>query len=285
MFRIILWLIFLPLGLAGVEFIPLQQTVNNLRTASPFTYNLNVQLIKGRSESEKVLLLLHGMGSDHRIADIMKSYDSIPAHLISFDFPDAAVNERQYDPRKTTFGSIQEILPVLYLLKKLVVEGGLTSIDLFGFSAGGGAVINTIAVLNTDRYEAQLQNLGIGKMEKRSILNALQNGVILLDVPLKSIQEIIETRGRDASLDIIGSHYRANGFEPIDALRDWKGVSMRVIVYFEVPDESLSNRDDDLYIQRLKSCNTKGTVQAIKGSNGGHASYHTPLWKAYLQSS
>jgi hypothetical protein len=59
-------------------------------------------------------------------------------------------------------------------------------------------------------------------------------------------------------------------------------LSLRVLVYFETPDEALSNRDDALFIDRLRAFNKGGTVQAFSGNNGGHATYHKALWKAYL---
>lgn len=277
LYRFIFVVLLLQIGLEGAEYKKLSEAVAAIKP--PFHYDLKVKLLKGRSDDQNVLLLLYGMGSDNRIADILQTYGEIPDHMISFNFPDAGLIDGRYDPRRTSFGTIQEILPVLYLLKKLVVEGGLPSINLFGFSAGGGALVNTISVLNSERYD--LQMIGLTASDKRAILSALQQGVILLDAPLKSIRELNETRSRDVLLEQLGARYRQNGFEPIDSLKNWQGLSLRVLVYFEVPDEALSNRDDALFIERLKTYNA-GMVQALKGSNGGHATYHKELWKAYL---
>lgn len=271
-----LLLLLLPFGLHCAEFSHLRQTLDTVQ----FSYDLKVKLLKGKSEEQNVLLLLHGMGSDNRLGEILQTYGDIPDHLVSFNFPDAGL-QAVYDPSRSTFGSLQEILPVLYLLKKLVVEGGLPSISLYGFSAGGGALINTISVLNTDRYDRNLQDIGISQSDKQTILKALQQGTLLLDAPLKSIREILQTRGHSPWLDLVSSRYRQNGFEPIDALQNWSGLSFHVLVYFEVPDEVLSNRDDAFFIDRLKRYNA-GKVQALSGRNGGHATYHKELWKAYL---
>lgn len=263
----------------GVEFAALKQTL----AAFHFSYDLKVKLLKGNSEDQTVMLLLHGMGSDNRLGEILQTYGDIPDHLVSFNFPDAGLQGR-YDPAQTTFGTLHEILPVIYLLKKLVVEGGSSSLSVYGFSAGGGALVNTVSVLNLDRYDRDLQGIGITKSDKLAILKALQRGTLLLDASLKSMREIIDFRGRDAQLDFIGFRYRQNGFEPIDSLQNWKGLSLNVLVYFEIPDEVLSNRDDELFITRLKSYNA-GKVQALSGHHGGHATYHKELWKAYLNSS
>ncbi len=268
------------LQLDAAPFSQLSQTVSAIQ--SPFYYDLKVKLLKGHSENENVMLLLHGMGSDNRIADVLQSYGDIPDHLISFNFPDSGFLSKPYDPRMTSFGSIQEIFPVLYLLKKLVVDGGLTSINLYGFSAGGGAAVNTLRVLNTDTYDKELASLGIDQRAKQAILQALQNGVILLDAPLKSIPEIIALRGSDENFNIIGARYRKNDFEPIDAIKYWQGLVLNVLVYFEKPDAILSNRDDALFMERIRAVNPKGVVEGLEGNYGGHVSYHTALWKAYL---
>ncbi|MCE5317721.1 MAG: hypothetical protein LLG04_10265 [Parachlamydia sp.] len=275
MLRLLLFLL-LPFGLQCVEFSHLRQTLDTVQ----FPYDLKVKLLKGKSEEQNVLLLLHGMGSDNRLGEILQSYGDIPDHLVSFNFPHAGL-QAVYDPTRSSFGTIQEILPVLYLLKKLVVEGGLPSSSLYGFSAGGGALINTISVLNMNRYDQNLQDMGISRNDKQTILKALQQGTLLLDAPLKSMREILQTRGHSPWLDRVGSRYNQNGFEPIDALQNWSGLSFHVLVYFEVPDEVLSNRDDALFIDRLKRYNA-GKVQALSGRNGGHATYHKELWKAYL---
>lgn len=267
-------LLLLPFGLQSAEFAKLKQNLDTVR----FSYDLKVKLLKGKSEEQPVILILHGMGSDNRLGEILQTYGDISDHLVCFNFPDAGL-QAPYDPSRTTFGTFHEILPVIYLLKKLVIEGGLPSISLYGFSAGGGALVNTVSILNMDRFDRELQGIGIRKSDKHAILKALHKGTILLDASLKSMREIKDFRG-EAKLDVIGSRYRQNGFEPIDSLQHWKGLSLQVLVYFEVPDEVLSNRDDDLFINRLKSFNA-GKVQQFFGNHGGHASYHKELWKAY----
>jgi hypothetical protein len=76
-----------------------------------------------------------------------------------------------------------------------VIDQRLDAIDLYGFSAGGGAVINLIALLNTKTYDAELKKIGIDKKEKKKLLEAIQMGFILLDAPLKSVEEIMDFRG------------------------------------------------------------------------------------------
>jgi len=283
MFKSCLIGLLLAASLEATPIDSLQKTVEQLD--APFGYDLSVRVLKGKENDEDVMLLLHGMGSNNGIADILRTYTEIPDHLVSFNFPDASIRDGHYDPRRTTFGTLQEILPALFMMKKLVVDGGVKKLNVYGFSAGGGALVNLVGILNINAYDNQLAAVGITKEDKVKILDALQNGVIILDAPLKSVREIIAARGNDPSMVALAQRYGVNQFEPIDALQNWKGLGMHVIVYFEVPDEVLSNRDDALFGQRLKTFNDKGTVQVLHGSHGGHVSYHAELWKAFTSSS
>ena len=73
-------------------------------------------------------------------------------------------------PTQTTFGTIDELIPLLQVMRVLVIEGKLETINLYGFSAGGGAVINALAVLNSNRYSRELENISIGSLQREKIL-------------------------------------------------------------------------------------------------------------------
>ncbi len=209
-------------------------------------------------------------------------------------------------------------------------------IDLYGFSAGGGVLINVLGVLNTSTYDARLEAMGIGAVEKEKLLAAIQRGMVILDTPLilrpvrncefeplissrdstiekgasieeiqapfsivesrgfdalkftipdraqyKSIEEIIACRSSTGELEWLAKNYRDNHFRPIDSLRLLQGLSLDVLLYFQEGDEILSNRDDDLYIERLRE--TQQKIAVIRGSEGGHQSAHLPLWQFYAQ--
>ncbi len=49
------------------------------------------------------------------------------------------------------------------------------------------------------------------------------------------------------------------------------------------PDEIISNRDDEIYIARLKQANSSGTTVVIIGNDGGHLGPHWTLWQVYSQ--
>lgn len=252
------------------------------REKAPFDYQLGVRLLPGPTREESVMICFHGYGADHLIGDAVRTYPVIRDHIVSFNFPDYGImGGGFYDPSRSSFGSIRELLPAFYVMKKIVIDAEVDSINLYGFSAGGGVIINAIAVLNGNRYDDELKKLGIGEEEKKKILSAIQKGLVILDSPLKSIDEIMDFRGHSEEFEILAKRYHANQFTPIDALQYLKNVPLTVFVYFDVPDEILSNRDDALYVERLKSVNAQGKTFVIFGSEGGHCTYHQPLWKAY----
>lgn len=197
------------------------------------------------------------------------------------DFPDRNLFELQIPHNKTTFGSIQELLSVIYLLKNLVVDVQVQKVNIYGFSAGAGALVNTLEVLNTSKYDQQLKKIGVSSHDKIEILKAISQGWILLDAPLKSMDEIMDEIKQDADTKIVTERYRTNDMRPIDSIKKLKGLTLNVIVYFETPDEILSNRDDDLYASLLKQNNPNGNNIVIKGSSGGHIGYHVALWRMW----
>jgi hypothetical protein len=248
----------------------------------PFDYDLHLFSLPG--DSQRTIICFHGYGDNYQIAQSLKDLYLVESTLVSFNFPEHDIKQgRKYDPKTASFGTIHELLPALYVLKKIVLDNALNSIDLYGFSAGGGTLINVIAVLNTTTYDAELQKIGISAAEKKSLLSAIEKGIIILDTPLKSIEEIIDFRGSTEEFEILAKHYKDNGLRPIDSLQWLKGLSLTILLHFQKNDEILSNRDDQLYIERLQAIQRKEKVTVILTDEGGHMTPHRLLWKVYSQ--
>lgn len=249
-------------------------------TEPPFDYDLHLFSLPG--SNARTMICFHGYGDSYRIAETLKNLYQPKATLVSFNFPEHDLKEgKKYDPKTASFGTINELLPALYVMKKIVVDQGLKSIDLYGFSAGGGAVVNAIAVLNGTAYDSELQKIGIGTEEKKKLLSAIQQGIVILDAPLKSVEEIMDFRGSSEEFEILAKKYRTHGFRPIDSLQMLKGLSLNILLYFDQKDEVLSNRDDLFYIQRLKDAQPSERLTVIIGDEGGHMAPHFSLWDAY----
>jgi hypothetical protein len=249
--------------------------------SSPFDYDLHIFAVPGKGS--KTMICFHGYGGDYRIAQILKQQSKIEEHLISFNFPDYGIREGHFDPAETTFGTINELLPAIYVLKKCIIENGIDEVVLYGFSAGGGALVNVLAVLNTSTFDHDLKKIGVSEYDKQKILDVIQKGHIIFDTPLKSIDEIIAYAGPRIELEIVAERYRKNNLIPIDSLELLDNLSLNALLHFQIPDEILSNRDDALFIERLKKCNATGTTSVVIGRDGGHGLPHPSLWSFYSQ--
>ena len=171
-------------------------------------------------------------------------------------------------------------MPLLYVLKKCVIEGQQSKISLYGFSAGAAALINALVVLHHDTYDKQLHEVGISLEDKKKIIEAIEQGIIILDCPMKSVEEIMEARGASEEFTILAKRYAHNQMRPIDSVQKLKGLPLTILLYIENPDDILGNRDDELFIERLKKAND-GKTEVMIGSYGGHNTYHAALWEQY----
>jgi hypothetical protein len=244
----------------------------------PFNYDLHLTTIPGTNS--KVMIVMHGMGSDYHLTHTIKEITRTNDTLIGFNFPDHGTILGE-DLSKVSFGTVDELLPALFVMKNTVIDKGYEQIHLYGFSAGGGVIINLLEALNSNTYDSQLRSIGIGQKEKKQINDALQKGVIILDAPLKSIEEIIAYRGGTRELSHVAQHYRDNKMEPIETLNRLNHLSYEIIVYFEKPDEILSNRDDNLFFERLKKANSKGNSILLVDHTQGHNGAHMAIWRTY----
>lgn len=258
----ILFFLFLCLPLRAVEFSTLQDI--------PFE---EVHLIRGASDDEEVVIACHGYGGDWKIVEQLSEF--LPFHAIGFNFPDHGCETYIKDPYSLHFGTMDELTPLIRIMRQCVVEGGIKKIHLYGFSAGGGAVVNALAVLNNGRYGA------VPLAEREAILKAVQKGTVILDCPLKSMEEIIAARGSLFPLRVVQEQYRRNNLVPIESVKELASLSLSVCVHFQVPDRVLSNRDDGIFVESLKKVNQTGKTVFIKGSEGQHVPCLWSLQKGY----
>lgn len=252
-----------------------------MHVENPFNYDLHLVTIPGKSS--RTMICFHGYGANYQIANYLSQIGYIDDTLVSFNFPEHDIYSRKFNPSQLTFGTIQELLPAFYVVKKCVIDQGLNQIDLYGFSAGGGAIVNMIAILNSSRFTKELAQIGIGDQERKKLLEAIQKGLIILEVPLKSIDEMIDLGGSTPELNFAAKQYQINNLRPIDSLDGWNGLSLNVLVYFAKKDEMIFNRDDRLFIDRLKKANAKGKTWDVIGDEVGHLTSHYSLWETYKQ--
>ena len=256
-----------------------KEALQELKKENPFPYDLGIKIIPSKSKKAGVMICCHGYGHCNEIADVVHSFKTVHDHIIGFNFPDYGITP-EIDHTKSSFGTIDELLPLLYILKRCVIDLHISTINLYGFSAGGGALVNALVVLNQTNYDKQLETIGISVDAKKDILHALERGLIILDCPLKSVEEVIALRGPSPEFNALAPHYVKNNMRPLDAVQALKGLKLNILLHFQNPDEILGNRDDALFIERLRTAN-RGKTTVVIGHEGGHNSYHASLWKQY----
>jgi len=248
---------------------------------NPFPYDLHYKYIPG--EYSRTIICMHGLCGNYKIAKHLISQGDIKESVVTFNFPDHSLKLDNFDPTKTTFGSIDEILPAVFVFKKVIIDCDIKNVDFYGFSAGSGALINAIKVLNSSNYDQELMKIGVNSEAKHKILNTIQNGFVILDCPLKSIDEIIAFKGLSPALQFIGERYRKNGFIPIESIKSFENLSLKILICFCANDEIISNRDDQLFADLIKKYNSLGTTIVVEDKTGKHNSYHKILWDLYRQ--
>ena len=248
------------------------------KKSHPFSYNLNPLVLSGPEKEAPVMVVCHGYGDNYSLAHYLHEMKVTSHHIVGFNFPDHGITAGD-DHTKSSFGTVHEILPLLYLLKTCVIDFQLSTINLYGFSAGGGAVINALATLHTHRFDAELAQIGISGADKQTIMKALTAGIVILECPLKSVTEIIDSRGTSPELTALAGQYTRNKMHPLEVLTSLTGIALTLFLYFENPDDILSNRDDMLFIQQLKQAN-KGQTIVTLGYEGGHTAHHSRLWNS-----
>lgn len=59
------------------------------------------------------MICCHGYGDNYQLALSLQTIESIEATLVSFNFPEG----RSYNPISSSFGTINELLAPLYVMK------------------------------------------------------------------------------------------------------------------------------------------------------------------------
>jgi len=261
-------------------------TIDRLRNAlqqeDPFYYNLDTTVYPAKDDNADVMVYLHSSsGNSTELASVYRR-GVLPHHLVTFNMPDANCTFNSNDT--LSFGTIEELLPALYIIKTCVVGAQVSTIHVCGFSAGGGALINLLKILNTSKYDDELAHIGITTTDKQTMLAAIQRGHVILHCPLRSVEEVIAFRGSNEILEKLAHQYDKHDLRPIDSACDLEGLKLTLILHFQINDEILSNRDDKILYFNLSNAiaTAQGKVVLIVGNDGGHnAPYHASLWHGY----
>ena len=100
-------------GCYAMNQIDIDQLSRMLNRQHPFDYNLDIILLRSQDEAAQVTIVCHGYGDSNRLTHLVQSFETIPDHLIGFNFPDHDIDPESYEQHVTSkYGSIDELLPL-----------------------------------------------------------------------------------------------------------------------------------------------------------------------------
>ncbi|HXF29304.1 MAG TPA: hypothetical protein VN457_05590, partial [Chlamydiales bacterium] len=151
-----------------------------------------------------------------------------------------------------------------------------------GYALGAANIIFAIDFLTKEELGEMEKKYNITLSEKRQIMAAIRNGKILLDVPFKSVDEVINLHGPNENLLMYKERMaKYNLLSPIDTLGKLKDLNLTFLVFFDTANTVFSTREDSNFAKKLLDANAKGTNIVIMTDNGGHFADHKTLWKMY----
>lgn len=260
-----------------------EKMAGRLDKENPFSHDLSIQCSPGTNQT--ILLCSHGFGgSSQSVMDRVRPNTSDT--VISFNYIDHDFSHETGDDTKTVVATPLEVMPLLYMLKKCVVDNKLSSISLYGYALGAANIIYAIERLTTENFDDLLKKYSITTSDKETMLNAIRRGKILLDVPFKSIDEVIALRESNSTTALMYKERAAKyGISsPLKTLSKLKNLGMTFLLFFTTNNEEFSNRYDADFAKNLLDANANGTNIVITADNGGHSDMHTMLWKIYSNS-
>jgi len=172
-----------------------QKLISSERVQQIVQYDPAIEYIyaKNNEHNQSVTIYFHGWNRD-KLSSTRTSLFTTPA--IIFNFPDATANKAE--PWKTmNLAQLPDIMPALVILHAIAASDIAESINLVGHSRGGGVVVNLLAILNhPEKYKKIFQTIGIDESLRKKIIQMIENGVVVLDCPLKDIYTSIRQKVR-----------------------------------------------------------------------------------------
>jgi hypothetical protein len=222
-------------------------------------------------------LYLHGWGDTKNSARILKKFCKVvDNNIVTFNFADARPVLGKLN--QSNFGQLSDVLSALYAAHCAIKELNLKALDLFGISRGGATIINMLALLNDPelfvQYKETLDKIGIDQTARKEILNAIQNGTIILNIPLRSMKHTPVPQFLARNI----TQYDPHGWEALEMVKHLNGLKLTMLVHFQHGDAIVSNKGEDEFFFHLAKNNPNSTY-LVMGNDGGHMHTHTALSK------
>lgn len=255
---------------------------------------------QGERKFAPVTLILHGFGSD---SDEMIKYIhglNPRDHLVSFNLPYYNAFNRLF-AGVSSIGTFDELAPLIFRLKTLIIDRGISKLNVYGFSIGGGVIVNTLMVLSGTCFDQRLTAMGIDTDAKKQILDALRKGFLLLDSPLQDIgcvqlerevakrcegldQGMIEMCKKiaESTMAQCAERCKISNLCPLNSFACIKHLGFSIILFLQDPDEILTNIHNEALIEHLTK-DTTHQVTVLRHDEEGHFGTHARIWEKYRE--
>lgn len=229
----------------------------NEKSTKILGYNPKIERLPEKNpdvKNKKVpTVYLHGWGDSKDgikgvKSDIQEGSFRIPGDIICFNFEDATINGH-LPITKSSLGQKKDILPTILVFELL--NSLYNSWNIYGHSRGGAVAVNTIGVLNKPNqdWRQELKKLGINKKLRKSILEKIEKGVVVLDCPLTEVKPVIRKSIKDiASV-------------PSSSLSKWVPDFLKR-AWNSMPDLGLTGLSTDLSLD-VSTTSTEGSMSIL----------------------
>ena len=265
--------------LAPLELGEYEHQQEEQRQKKIFGYKLSIHYIHDNTclQSERPTLYFHGWQDLQGSGKILKKFCKVlPGDLILFNFPDAFPIVCPF--WKSSFGQKNDVLPALYTLNYVVTKKNLDAIDLFGASRGAATIINMIALLNNQElyqhYKPDLEKIGIDNNQRIKLLQVIQNGCIVLAIPLRTLKE---TKFPPFIPQYL-TKWKKDGLDPMKSALLLNDLKLNILVHFQHKDKVVLNKSESQYFKNLAQQNPENTF-LVMGNDGGHLNTQASLSK------
>jgi hypothetical protein len=170
------------------KFRSMLENINN-KAWQHFKHDPEIEIWRNAPEdAREAVVVIHGFGGNKNDALFFTSPDT-SACYVRFNFSD--VRLRLW---RTSLGQLPDVLQAAYVVKACH-DAGFEKISLWAMSRGGAVAKNLCWALANNHYNDAFEKIGITAGDKIKILEKIQKGCLILNVPLADSNKAIKGVG------------------------------------------------------------------------------------------
>jgi len=189
----------------------------------------------------------------------------------------------------SSLGQRPDALVAIYALKTINEELHPDVINIYGFSRGTAAAVNTEAILadTSDKYDADLQRIGVTPEIRAELLEKIRRGALILNTPMGNGNDAIKRHVAwipqwiKLAATWAASNYNPAGPHLEESANHINSPGRKAFLYFEQDDNMTGNKAANKKLCNAFMRNNPETTTIIEGADGdswgfgGHAHHLT----------